>query len=344
MSSPCPVATPLTVPMAAPLAAAARVCRGLVAGVASLFDAARDGQPLPMSTADHAVHALLACLRADAGALTSLLRLKAHDDDGCLHAMAVCALMGGLARSMRMGPMAQRQAALAGLLHDIGKALVPAEVLDKPGRLTREEYATVRLHPGYGTQVLQGTGGIDDAVMDAVRHHHERPDGHGYPDQLAGDQLSLYARMLAVCDVYDAITSNRPYKDGWEPAGALRRMDEWARAGQFDPAVLAAFRGMVGTYPVGSLVRLRSERLAVVSAHRTGRPELPSVTVFYCARSHRSLPPELADLQDPDAADEIVDLELNSVWRFSDLESLWAGPWARGHTPQPKENRPWRSP
>lgn len=128
--------------------------------------------------------------------------------------------------------------------------------------------------------------------------------------------------MGAVCDVYDAITSNRPYKSGWDPLPALAAMREWAQDGQFDPAVVGAFARMMGPWPIGSLVRLRSQRLAVVNAPRAGRT---SVTAFYCTASQRAFAPEVMLLANGEAADAIVGHESNAQWRFKDLHSPWAG-------------------
>src|SRR6185312_2818143 len=99
--------------------------------------------------------------------------------------------------------------------------------------------------------------------LEVCLHHHEKVDGTGYPDRLGGDQISLCAKMGAVCDVYDAITSNRPYKVGWDPAESIRKMTEWS-AGHFDQTVFQAFVRSIGIYPVGSLVRLESGRLGII--------------------------------------------------------------------------------
>ena len=111
--------------------------------------------------------------------------------------------------------------------------------------------------------MLLGGVNVDPIAVEVCWHHHEKMDGSGYPDRLEGDQISLWARMGAVCDVYDAITSNRPYKSGWDPAESLRKMAEWTK-GHFDPTVFQAFVKGMGIYPVGSLVRLSSGRIGVV--------------------------------------------------------------------------------
>jgi len=153
-------------------------------------------------------------------------------------------------------------------------------------------------------------------------HHHERPDGKGYPEGLSGADLTLPARMGAVCDVYDAITSNRPYKDGWGPADSIAQMAEWAKAGQFDAAVFRAFIDCVGIYPVGSLVRLQSQRLAVVAEQSRSSLVAPRVNVFYSMRSQMTIPVEWLDLSEPGCRDRILGRESNSRWRFPFLDTL----------------------
>ena len=324
-----PLAPP-AVPMAEQLASALMASQAALVNVASIFQSVGHGEPVPISLAEHTVDELLACMDEEPDALVSLLRLKAHDDYACMHSVAVCALMACLAGQMGLHDKQRHQAALAGLLHDIGKAFIPSRVLAKPGRLTDEEFAIVRGHPQHGFDALDATGGVADAVKDVAHHHHERPDGRGYPHRLAGDQIAILARMGAVCDVYDAITSNRPYKDGWDPAAAMQAMAQWAHGGQFDVGVTAEFNAVMGTYPIGSLVRLRSERLAVVNAKVAGKPSRVSVTAFYCLRSRQAVCPDVIEVGTSAFAgvDEIVDLESNTQWRFRDLDKLWAGDFA----------------
>jgi HD-GYP domain-containing protein (c-di-GMP phosphodiesterase class II) len=125
---------------------------------------------------------------------------------------------------------------------------------------------------------------ISEGVRDVCRHHHERFDGTGYPDSLKGEQISLLARMGAICDVYDAITSERPYKGGWDPAHALSQMASWN--GHFDPALFQSFVRSVGIYPTGSLVRMRSGRLAVVLDQNPTALTKPRVKLFFSTKAH----------------------------------------------------------
>jgi HD-GYP domain-containing protein (c-di-GMP phosphodiesterase class II) len=195
--------------------------------------------------------------------LVSLARLKTKDDYTFMHSVAVCALMVALGRQIGMTDDECRVIGLAGLMHDIGKAFVPLEVLNKPARLTDAEFTIMRSHPVRGHELLMEGRGATPEMLDVVLHHHERPDGKGYPHKLSGDQLTRVARMGAICDVYDAITSNRPYKAGWDPAESIAQMASWK--GQFDEPLFAAFVQSLGIYPTGSLVRLQSGKLAVVA-------------------------------------------------------------------------------
>ena len=106
------------------------------------------------------------------------------------------------------------------MLHDVGKVAIPVEILNKPGKLTTEEFEIVKVHPLRGWEILQSDPNVDDIVRDVCRHHHEKMDGSGYPDKLAGEAVSLYAQMAAVCDVYDALTSDCSYRKAFAPAEA----------------------------------------------------------------------------------------------------------------------------
>jgi HD-GYP domain-containing protein (c-di-GMP phosphodiesterase class II) len=328
---PCnPGRAPVAAPMGGRLKSAAKVCGSSFETVASLFENARVGRSLSFGDAQEAVDRLLENLDEDRDALLSMVRLKSHDDYACMHSVAVCVLMACLGRQMGFDEARVRQAAMAGLMHDIGKAFVSAGLLQKPDRFTAEEHRVVQAHTLFGHQALGQMEGIEEAVRDVALHHHERPDGKGYPDGLQGEQISVFARMGAICDVYDAVTSNRPYKDGCDPGFAMERMLKWTAAGQFDTRVMAAFQQVMGTYPIGSLVRLKSQRLAVINAQRSEKPLQPSVTAFYCTRVGELFPPEVIDLSLPGAQDAIESTESNGVWHFTDLDTLWAGDLAGG--------------
>jgi HD-GYP domain-containing protein (c-di-GMP phosphodiesterase class II) len=256
-------------------------------------------------------------------ALLSLARIKNADEYTYLHSVAVCALMVALGRQLGLNDAQCREAGMAGMMHDLGKAAMPQEVLNKPGKLTPAEFEIIKQHPVRGYEMLLAGAGVSEGVMDVCRHHHERVDGTGYPDGLTAEQISLLARMGAVCDVYDAVTSDRPYKAGWDPAQALSQMATWK--GHFDPVIFQSFVKSVGIYPTGSLVRMRSGRLAVVLDQNPSALTKPRVKLFFSTKAGLPLEPRILDLAARHATDQIEARESPENWKFTYLTQLWGG-------------------
>ena len=256
-------------------------------------------------------------------ALLSLARLKSADEYTYMHSVAVCALMVALGRQLGLNDTQCREAGIAGMLHDLGKAAMPQDILNKPGKLTPAEFDVIKQHPVRGHEMLLVGAHVSEGVMDVCRHYHERFDGTGYPDSLKGEQISLLARMSAVCDVYDAVTSDRPYKGGWDPAHALSQMATWH--GHFDASVFQSFVRSVGIYPTGSLVRMRSGRLAVVLDQNSTALTKPRVKLFFSTNSHLPFKPQIIDLASPHVTDQIVAREPPENWNFPYLTELWDG-------------------
>jgi HD-GYP domain-containing protein (c-di-GMP phosphodiesterase class II) len=197
-------------------------------------------------------------------------------------------------------------------------------VLNKPGKLTEAEFDIMRTHPARGHALLLEGQGATEGMLDVVLHHHERMDGTGYPHRLPGDQISRVARMGAICDVYDAITSNRPYKAGWDPAESIARMASWK--GHFDPVLFGAFVKSLGIYPTGSVVRLESGRLAVVVEQNPEALVSPVVKCFFSTRSDLPITPVLLDLASPGSRDRIIGREPGAEQRFPQVNEIWADP------------------
>ena len=310
--------------MSSELKMAAAVCVRSKKAVISMFNEARMGRAVDSASAQSLVEEISDSVTRNPGALISLARLKTADDYTYMHSVAVCALMVALAKQLKLNDDQTRLAGMAGLLHDLGKAAIPLSVLNKPGKLTDKEFTVVRSHPVEGYHMLKEGGSVPDAVLDACLHHHEKMDGTGYPDKLKGENISVIARMTAICDVYDAITSDRPYKSGWDPSESLRRMAEWTND-HFDLRMFQAFVKSIGIYPVGSLVRLTSGRVGVVTEQAPTALTMPTVKVFYSTKSDLRIPPELVNLAAPGCNEKIVAREDPEKWRFPDLNELWSG-------------------
>lgn len=316
-----PAATPLHTSFEDEFENATHVLSRAKCEVMALFSEVRLGKAVDAERCLPVVDEVAATLARNPSAFISLARLKNRDDYTYLHSVAVCALMVGLARQLDLTEVETREAGLAGLLHDVGKMMMPLEVLNKPGSLTDAEFDVMRSHPERGFELLKEGALVPAGALDVCLHHHEKMDGTGYPHKLAGEQISLLARMGAVCDVYDAITSTRPYKSAWDPAGSLQRMSQWK--GQFDPAIFQAFVKSVGIYPTGTLVKLQSGRLAVVVEQSRSSLVTPRVRVFFSTKSGMPIPVQLLDLSSPTTTDRIVARESPELWGFTHVEELW---------------------
>lgn len=303
------------------IARAREVCIRAVAELGTLFQEARMGKAIQPETLLPVATRIAASVERNPGVFSALLRLRQQDTYTYVHSVSVAALMVGLARQLGLEASQLPEIGLAALLHDIGKVGIDLGLLNKRGRLTEAEFDRLREHAPYGHRLLVKSN-AGEIALTVARHHHERSDGSGYPDRLSGDRISIYARMAAVCDVYDATTSNRPYKDAWQPAHALRKMAEWSRS-QYDTRVFHAFVRTVGIYPIGTLVRLKSGHLGVVLDQNETALLMPRVKVFFAIQRNCRIPERVIDLARE--GDEILSHEDPDAWGIVDLHTLWSG-------------------
>lgn len=286
---------PARTTMAEELKRATLIRHQAVGLVRTVMQDARLGKAIELDRVGTVVEDITASILRNPGALLGLLRIKTKDDYTFLHSVSVCTLLVAFCRTRGVDAQTTYQAGVGGLVHDIGKALVPAEVLNKPGRLTEDEFAIIRKHPQDGYDILKQSPGIGQIPLDITLHHHERFDGSGYPDKQAGGAISELAQMAAIVDVYDAITADRCYHKGIAAADALRKLYEWSKF-HFNPQFVQEFMRCVGIYPVGTMVLLESGRLGVVvEAHETNLLA-PKVNVFFHTKRDSYIKPETVDL------------------------------------------------
>ncbi|HEX4695877.1 HD-GYP domain-containing protein [Sphingomonas sp.] len=285
--------------------------------VAAAMAAARAGEPLKTIELVEIVDAVTASLVRDPLALPSITRLRNLHEYTYMHSVAVCGWMVAVAQELELPADQIRDAGLAGLLHDIGKSAIPSGLLNEAAARSPEQAAELREHPHRGDEILREVPAMPELVLDVVRHHHERPDGAGYPDGLSGDALSIHARMAAVCNFYDKMTAPPPGIARWSSSQAIERLR--AGAGEFDERVVRSFVRIVGAFPPGALVRMRSNLLGVVLDETERDPLHPAVAVFRYVNGG-----DVPWRRMSTRADPIIGLERPESWHFDDWPGLRA--------------------
>lgn len=197
--------------------------------------------------------------------LICLLNLKRHDDYTYTHSLCVALLSIAIGVSMNFNHRSLRDLSNAALLHDIGKVVIPNEVLNKPTKLTADEFQFIQTHPVKGEEIVAKRRSFVSAeTLLGIRGHHERYDGNGYPDGLKKGEINRFAKVIAIGDVYDALTSDRSYRKAGKAHEAIEYIMGCANT-HFDIEVMDHFLRRVVAYPVGSMVLLSDGRQAVVA-------------------------------------------------------------------------------
>ncbi|MBU2864564.1 HD-GYP domain-containing protein [Reinekea forsetii] len=265
----------------------------------------KNGKGIDAQAVDNTTDDLILSLNENENALACLSFIREKDEYLLEHSVNVGILLGIFCRARRVEPEIMRQVVSGGILHDIGKILVPTEILDKPGKLEGHEWEEMKRHVTYGEQILDVTSGLSDITRSICSQHHERLDGSGYPRNLKAEQISEYGRMSAICDVYDAITADRVYHTGMPPNDALRKLVEWSIF-HLDKELVYDFIRSLSVYPVGTLVELSNGRAGVVLEANRRSPKHPLVKVFYNTRHNHQIEQEIINLADNKVSLEIV--------------------------------------
>jgi putative nucleotidyltransferase with HDIG domain len=236
---------------------------------------------------------LVASVDRNPDALLCLTKIREKDDYLLEHSLNVAILLANFANYLGMSEDEVQDLSYAGFLHDLGKIKIPDEILHKPGRLTDSEMEVMKGHVKHGVDYLKSTE-IAPPLIQAISEHHERLDGLGYPAGTKGDDISQAGRMLAIADMYDALTADRVYKSGMSSQRAFSILMSDAPT-RLDQSLVQQFIKCLGVYPVGSLVLLSNDRLAMVLEQKDS-PLTPLVKVFYSVRNNHYLTPKDIDL------------------------------------------------
>jgi HD-GYP domain-containing protein (c-di-GMP phosphodiesterase class II) len=240
---------------------------------------------------------IIASISRNPDACLWLGRLKQHDQYSYQHSISVAIWAVALGRQLGLQKHDLRSLAIGGMLMDVGKILVDPELLRANRPLTEEETREMRHHVAHGVHLVKKSGIINQDVLDMVAFHHERYDGSGYPRGLSHDQIPPFARIAAIVDTYDAITSNRSYAAPRAPAEAIKELYQ-ERDVKFQAELVEAFIQAVGIYPAGTIVELTSGEVGLVVAESRTRRLLPKVILILDARKNEYRKPRLVDLQD----------------------------------------------
>ena len=271
--------------------------------VEEIFASVRAGARIDAQRVKAVVQEMIGSIFRNRDALLSLARIKDYDAYTYQHSLNVATLVLNLGVAVGVLEDELFRVGVGALLHDIGKTRIPDSIVRKPGRLTEEEFRIVRQHTVLGAQLLLEHRGVPEDSVAAALNHHERFDGSGYPRGLSGHGIGKFGLLCAVCDVYDAMTTTRPYQRAFSPAAALRRLYEWAGR-FFHPVYVQKFIQCVGVYPAGTVVRLDTGETGVVV--RQNRDDLvrPWVRVVTTPQGYPLPTPVDVDLRLPDPSGE----------------------------------------
>lgn len=260
-------------------------------------------------------------------ALACVINIRQKDDYLLEHSTSVSILTTIFSRYLGFDEATTQEIAVGAFLHDAGKIKIADEVLNKPGRLTVEEFEIIKTHVNHSIDIISKIEGISDLSVQVAALHHEKLDGSGYPFALTDSQISIYGRIIAICDIFDALTAHRVYKDGIAQVKAFAILLSMAESGALDKKLVSQFIKCMGVYPVGSLVKLSSNQLAVVESRNSEDPIRPKVKAFYSVSQENFLESRDVDLSNSQqehiekgvSADDF-DLDMNKILEFLILE------------------------
>ena len=261
-----------------------------------LFHDALSGSCLDLSPVVEVTNKSIDAIFNSPDSLACMLNIREKDEYLLEHSVAVSVYITLFSRYLGLERPIIEQLSIGAFLHDIGKIKIPDEILNKPGKLTDDEFTIMKTHANHSIDIIKETPGISALSLEVAALHHEKLNGSGYPFQVEGENISLYGRMIAICDIFDALTATRVYKEGFAHGKAFAILRELAKQGQLDSILVDQFIKCVGVFPVGSLVQLKSNKLALVQVRNDKDPTNPHVHSFYSVKLNQFLNKQEIDL------------------------------------------------
>jgi len=263
-----------------------------------LFSDALSGSTLDLSPVVEVTNKSIDAIFNSPDSLACMLNIRDKDEYLLEHSVAVSVYITIFARYLSLDRDIIEQLSIGAFLHDIGKIKIADEILNKPGKLTDDEFTIMKTHANHSIDIIKKTPGISALSLEVAALHHEKLNGTGYPFQVLADDISKYGRMIAICDIFDALTATRVYKKGFAHGKAFAILRELAKQGQLDANLVDHFIKCVGVFPVGSLVQLKSNKLALVKHRNDKDPINPQVHSFYSVKLNHFLNKQEIDLSD----------------------------------------------
>ena len=265
-----------------------------VSHMLNVMEDARSGR-VTLSAQDFIVQDIMQSMSRNRDALLCLSKLKTFDNYTYAHSVNVSILSIAFGFHLGMQGDDLHMLGLSGLFHDIGKMKIPPAILNAPRKLSPDEFRLIKRHPLYGTELLAKARGVDQCIIDGVLDHHERYNGSGYPNKRRGPEISAFGSILSICDVYDALTSKRVYKDPLSLSQALSIMYDM-RGDAWDQELLEHFIKMIGIYPVGTPIALTGGFKGLVVQSNPQAPLYPTVVLCLDRNGNYLKKPERIDL------------------------------------------------
>jgi HD-GYP domain-containing protein (c-di-GMP phosphodiesterase class II) len=284
-----------------------------------LFSDALSGSSLDLSPVVEVTNKSIDAIFNSPDSLACMLNIREKDEYLLEHSVAVSVYITIFSRYLGLKRDIIEQLSIGAFLHDIGKIKIPDKILNKPGKLTDEEFTIMKTHANHSIKIITQTPGISALSLEVAALHHEKLNGSGYPFQLEGEDINQYGRMITICDIFDALTATRVYKEGFAHGKAFAILRELSKQGQLDSMLVDQFIKCVGVFPVGSLVQLKSNKLALVKVRNDQDPTNPQVHSFYNVQLSQFLNKQEVDLSCSE--DSIVkgvraedfDLDMNTI-------------------------------
>ena len=266
--------------------AARRVYGTAVSSAETLWQQAKAGEKPDPENARKIIDSLANIVTQDRTSLMALTALKKYDNYTFTHMVNVAALAMAQARALNLEGPLLREFGFAALMHDIGKVNTPLEVLNKPGKLTEEEFKIMKMHVVDGAHILRRTPEMPALAPVVAFEHHLRQDLSGYPENIGHRKLNLCTQIVSIADVFDALRSNRPYREGLATARIRSIMGEQGNPA-FNQTLLRRFVNLMGLFPIGTIVRLSTEEIGVVTAEHPEDPFRPQVKILFDSEGAR---------------------------------------------------------